>query len=73
VISRKVRRAFLTKEEAMSEEIMNGTETGEFLGVPAGTLANWRYKGVRYRRSDVLAWLEQNAREPEQQAATASR
>jgi predicted DNA-binding transcriptional regulator AlpA len=40
------------------------------LGIPIGTLANWRYQGrgpalvkvgrhVRYRRSDVAGWIEE--------------
>lgn len=44
-------------------------EVAEMLGVPVGTLANWRYQGrgpafvkvgrhVRYRRSDVVRWIE---------------
>jgi len=69
----------------MSDEIMTAEELGEFLGhVSEGTLGNWRYKGhgprfykagrrVLYRKADVLAWLEQNARDPEQRAARASR
>ena len=67
----------------MDDEIMSGDQTGEFLGVPAGTLANWRYQGrgprfykvgkhVRYRKSDVLAWLEENAREPAPRVAVVS-
>lgn len=45
-------------------------EVAEMLGVPVGTLANWRYLGrghafvkvgrhVRYRWSDVADWIEE--------------
>lgn len=45
------------------------------LGIPVGTVYQWRYKGtgprgykigrhVRYRRSDVGAWIEAHADEP---------
>jgi excisionase family DNA binding protein len=56
------------------QPLWDDERTGEFLDVPTGTLANWRYqrrgprfvkvgRHVRYRRSDVEAWLEKNARE----------
>lgn len=56
------------------DELWDDHETGVFLKVPEGTLANWRYQGrgprfvkvgrhVRYRRTDVEAWLERNLRE----------
>lgn len=46
-------------------------EVAELLGVPVGTLANWRYQGrgpafakvgrhVRYRRRDVDAWIDRH-------------
>ena len=46
-------------------------EVAEMLGVPVGTLANWRYLGrgpafvkvgrhVRYRRHGVLGWIDRN-------------
>jgi excisionase family DNA binding protein len=59
----------------MEDQLWDDEITGAFLGgVPVGTLANWRYQGrgprfvkvgrhVRYRRSDVEAWLERNARQ----------
>jgi excisionase family DNA binding protein len=45
-------------------------QVAEMLGLPTGTLANWRYQGrgpafvkigrhVRYRRSDVADWIEE--------------
>lgn len=45
-------------------------QVAEMLGLPTGTLANWRYQGrgpafvkigrhVRYRRSDVAEWIEE--------------
>ncbi len=44
-------------------------QVAEVLGVPVGTLANWRYQGrgpafvkvgrhVRYRRNDVARWID---------------
>lgn len=64
----------------MEEQLWDDERTGTFLDVPVGTLANWRYQGrgprfvkvgrhVRYRRSDVEAWLERNARESTAAAA----
>jgi excisionase family DNA binding protein len=58
----------------MDDQVWDDERTGEYLTVPVGTLANWRYQGkgprfvkigrhVRYRRSDVEAWLEANVRE----------
>lgn len=48
--------------------LMDAAEVSAYLGVPTGTLANWRYQGrgpafirigrhVRYRPEDVRAWL----------------
>lgn len=51
-------------------------ELSEYLDVPYATLAAWRCRGeggprwfrfgrhVRYRRDDVLAWIEQNRGSP---------
>jgi len=52
--------------------LMDPSEVGEYLGVPTGTLANWRYQGrgpafvrvgrhVRYRAEDVGEWLAKRA------------
>jgi hypothetical protein len=46
-------------------------EAADYLGVPTGTLANWRYQGrgpafvrhgrfVRYRAVDIASWLQQH-------------
>lgn len=54
----------------MSSTTMKPSELAEFLKVSKTTLASWRRKergprwvgvgrGIRYRRSDVDAWLEQ--------------
>ena len=51
------------------EALLNPTEVSHYLGVPIGTLANWRYQGcgpaflrvgrhVRYRSEDLTAWVE---------------
>lgn len=52
------------------EQLMTVQELAQYLGVPAGTLYQWRYRRegppgfrvgrhVRYRRSDVQEWIEQ--------------
>lgn len=49
--------------------LLTPEDVSEYLGVPPGTLANWRYQGrgpafvrlgrhVRYRAVDVAAWVE---------------
>lgn len=51
------------------ERLHDIDEVSAWLKIPRGTLYNWNYRGVgprvtkvgqavRYRRSDVLAWLE---------------
>ena len=56
----------------MSDVWMNCKETAEYLGVAHRTLQHWRSNGygpkfilrgriLRYRRSDVDAWLEEGA------------
>ncbi|HEY5785022.1 MAG TPA: helix-turn-helix domain-containing protein [Microlunatus sp.] len=55
-----------------SEPLISITDVSEMLGVPVATLYRWRYLGegppgyrigrhVRYRRSAVEAWIEQQA------------
>ena len=50
-------------------DLMTPVDVSQYLGVPPGTLANWRYLGrgpaflrvgrhVRYRAVDVTAWVE---------------
>lgn len=50
-------------------DLMTPIDVSHYLGVPPGTLANWRYLGrgpaflrvgrhVRYRAADVTAWVE---------------
>ena len=52
--------------------LMDAAEVSEYLGVPTGTLANWRYqhrgpafvrvgRHVRYRVEDVGTWLANRA------------
>jgi excisionase family DNA binding protein len=54
--------------KAASDRLMTVEELGEYLGVPVGTLYQWRVKGygprgarvgrfVRFRRVDVEAWV----------------
>lgn len=51
------------------EQLMTIQELAQYLGVPVGTLYQWRYRRegppgfrvgrhVRYRRSDVEMWIE---------------
>lgn len=58
------------------QDIDDQEGTAAYLGVPARTLEDWRYKGrgpafcrvgkhVRYRREDVEAWLESQRVTPE--------
>jgi excisionase family DNA binding protein len=50
--------------------LLGPSEVSRYLGVPLGTLANWRYQGrgpaflrvgrhVRYRAEDVATWVEE--------------
>lgn len=50
--------------------LITASDLSEYLGVPTGTLANWRYQGrgpafvrlgrhVRYRAQDVLDWISE--------------
>lgn len=61
------------------DQLLTPGEVSAYLGVPLGTLANWRYLGrgpaylragrhVRYRRSDVATWTESLVRDAEQHA-----
>lgn len=53
----------------MSEKLLSISDLSEYLGVPQGTLYQWRTKGygpqgrrvgkyVRYRPEDVDAWID---------------
>jgi excisionase family DNA binding protein len=55
------------------EPMLTVEEVAELLRVPVATLHQWRHKGtgprsyrvgryVRYRRDDLEAWLEENAK-----------
>ena len=60
--------------EVARSELLDERQTAEFLNVSPGTLSVWRSTGryhlpfvkvgrkVRYRRSDLEAWLESRAR-----------
>ena len=50
--------------------LLTPDDVSNYLGVPVGTLANWRYRGhgpaflrvgkhVRYRAHDVAAWVDE--------------
>jgi predicted DNA-binding transcriptional regulator AlpA len=60
----------------MSDELYNTETAAAFLGKPPTTLRQWRYRGVgpayihiersvRYRRSDLDAWLDANRVDPQ--------
>lgn len=51
------------------DPLLTPAQVGNYLGVPLGTLANWRYQGrgptyvrlgrhVRYRAQDITAWID---------------
>jgi excisionase family DNA binding protein len=51
------------------DPLLTPAQVGDYLGVPLGTLANWRYQGrgpayvrfgrhVRYREQDITAWID---------------
>jgi len=55
------------------DRLLTGRELAAWLAVPHAVLANWRYLGkgpkfikigrnIRYRKSDVETWLEENTR-----------
>lgn len=59
----------------MEDTLLTTTELAAYLSVPVATLHQWRHRGVgprgirvgrhvRYRSSDVDAWLNDNASEP---------
>ncbi len=64
------------KGREMTAELIDRTAAAEYLGVSAGTLANWASTGfrlvphikigrrVRYRISDLAAFIEQNLVNP---------
>jgi len=57
-------------------EYLNAEQTANLLQIPERTLADWRYRdigpafvrtgrSVRYRRSDLDAWLEARTQRPD--------
>ena len=65
----------LTSWLDMSSRLLSTEEVARILVVPVSTLYGWRYKGtgpkayrvgkhLRYRFSDVVAWLERPPRRP---------
>lgn len=61
--------------EPTAEPLITDTEVAELLQVAPGTPSGWRSRGVgppyfkfgnliRYRRSEVLGWLEEQKVEP---------
>lgn len=55
---------------AMDERLLTVAELAQYLGVPVGTLYQWRYRRegppgfrvgrhVRYRRNDVEMWVRE--------------
>lgn len=65
-----------------SEQLLTRAEVAELLQVPEATLARWAYMGqgptyfrvgrwARYRRSEVLAWLDGQRRVGQVTAAAA--
>jgi hypothetical protein len=63
-----------TTEHTDMERLLTPAEVSEYLGIPMGTLANWRYLGlgpsfvrlgrhVRYRHLDLSTWVERHVAE----------
>jgi excisionase family DNA binding protein len=61
----------------VDERLWTERQTADYLQVAVGTLRRWRAEGtgppalrvgrtVRYRRSDVDAWVERQSKQPEQ-------
>ena len=59
----------ITSSEPTLAQLLTPEEVSTFLGVPVGTLANWRYLGrgptfvrigrhVRYRSEDLGSWID---------------
>lgn len=64
----------------MTDTLVSPQQLAEYLGIPLKSVRNWRTTGsgprgirvgkhVRYRWSDVEAWLERQADQPRQGAA----
>lgn len=63
----------------MDNELLTPVELGTMLGKSPASLSQWRYMGIgprfikagrviRYRRSDIDAWLDQQTRQQTGQA-----
>jgi excisionase family DNA binding protein len=64
----------LTQQRPSEFDLLTTTEAARILRAPASTLRYWRHVGTRprgfrvgrrvlYRRSDVEAWIDEQARE----------
>lgn len=62
----------MASKSVTDDPLLAPDEVADYLGIPAQTLYAWRYRGVgprsikvgrhlRWRRSDVDAWLDQRA------------
>ena len=67
VVARRTQPSTPTSPRAL-DPLLTPAQVGDYLGVPLGTLANWRYQGrgpayvrlgrhVRYRAQDITAWI----------------
>jgi excisionase family DNA binding protein len=65
----------MSTESQQREQLMGPAEVAEFLGIPVATLYAWRYRQtgppslrvgrhLRYRRADVIRWLDKQALGP---------
>lgn len=61
-----------TTAGGIDEPLLSPRQVARYLGIPVSTLYQWRYRGegppgfklgnhVRYRRTDVDAWLRENS------------
>lgn len=57
------------EEQRALSALLSSRAAADYLGIPTGTLANWRYQGrgpayvrlgrhVRYRTEDIARWIE---------------
>lgn len=57
------------EEQGALSVLLSSRTVADYLGIPTGTLANWRYQGrgpafvrigrhVRYRAEDIARWIE---------------
>jgi len=67
-----IRGAVASADPPNLSVLMTPAQVSAYLGVPTGTLANWRYQGhgpaslrvgrhIRYRAEDIATWVDQQS------------